>query len=64
MKNLVEIKKKIASDWFKSLQSEIINQFQLLENETCKKNKKKIKLFVKKKWKKNSKHKLQNVNSY
>jgi coproporphyrinogen III oxidase len=55
MKILIENRKKIASDWFKSLQSEIINQFQLLENETCKKNKKKIKLFVKKKWKKNNK---------
>ena len=55
MKNLIKIKKKIASDWFKFLQSEIINQFQLLENENCKKNKKKIKVFVKKKWSKNNK---------
>ena len=55
MKNLIETKKKIASDWFKFLQSEIINQFQLLENENCKKNKKKIKVFVKKKWSKNNK---------
>ena len=31
MKNLIEIKKKIASDWFKSLQERIINEFQLLE---------------------------------
>jgi len=55
MKISIENRKKIASDWFKSLQSEIINQFQLLENEACKKNNKKIKLFVKKKWKKNNK---------
>ena len=54
-KNLIEIKKKITSDWFKSLQIKIINQFQLLENESCKKNKKNKKLFVKKKWKKNNK---------
>ena len=40
MKNSVEIKKKITSDWFKLLQSKIINQFQLLENETSKKKEK------------------------
>ena len=33
MKNLIEIKKKFAEDWFKYLQSKIINQFQILENE-------------------------------
>ncbi len=55
MKNSTEIKKKIASEWFKSLQTKIINQFQLLENENSKKNKKKIKLFVKRKWRKNNK---------
>ncbi len=43
MKNSVEIKKRIASDWFKSLQSKIVNQFQLLENEANKKDKKKNK---------------------
>ena len=43
MKNLIEIKKKITSDWFESLQSKIIDQFQLLENEASKKNRKKIK---------------------
>ena len=41
MKNLTEIKKKLTSDWFKFLQDRIINQFQLLENEVSKKNKKK-----------------------
>ena len=51
-KNLIEIKKKITSDWFKSLQIKIINQFQLLENESYKKNKKNKKLFVKKEWNK------------
>jgi coproporphyrinogen III oxidase len=55
MKNLVEIKKKIANDWFKSLQLKIVNEFQLLENETNKKNRKKTKIFIKKKWKKSNK---------
>jgi len=55
MKNLVEIKKKITSDWFKSLQNRIINQFQLLENEASKKNKNKTKIFIKRKWEKNKK---------
>ena len=41
MKNLIEIKKKITSDWFKSLQNKIIVQFQLLENEASKKKKNK-----------------------
>ena len=43
MKNLIEIKKKIASDWFSSLQHKIIKQFQLLEVEASKENKKKNK---------------------
>jgi coproporphyrinogen III oxidase len=55
MKNLVEIKKKIANDWFKSLQIKIINQFQLLENGSSKKNRKKTKIFIKRRWKKNNK---------
>jgi coproporphyrinogen III oxidase len=55
MKNLTEIKKKVGSDWFKSLQIKIINQFQLLENETSKENKKKSKIFIKREWKKNNK---------
>jgi len=54
MKNLLKIKKKITSDWFKFLQNKIINQFQLLENEASKENKKKTKIFIKKKWKKNN----------
>ena len=33
MKQLIEIKKKLASDWFKFLQSKIIDEFQILENE-------------------------------
>ena len=52
MKNLIEIKKKIASDWFSSLQHKIIKQFQLLEVEASKENKKKTKIFIKKEWKK------------
>ena len=56
MKNLIEIKKKIASNWFEFLQSKIINEFQLLENEASKENKKKTKIFIKRKWgKKNNK---------
>ena len=55
MKNLIEIKKKIASEWFKSLQRQIIDQFQLLENNTSKENKKKTKTFIKKEWKKTNK---------
>ena len=55
MKNLLKMKKKITSDWFKFLQNKIINQFQLLENEVSKENKKKTKIFIKKKWKKNNK---------
>ena len=55
MKNLIEIKKKITSDWFKSLQNKIIVQFQLLENEASKKNKKKTKKFIKRKWGKKNK---------
>jgi len=54
MKNLLKMKKKITSDWFKFLQNKIINQFQLLENEASKENKKKTKIFIKKKWKKNN----------
>jgi len=53
MKNLIEIKKKITSDWFKSLQNKIIVQFQLLENEASKK--KKTKKFIKREWKKKNK---------
>ena len=55
MKILVERKKKIASDWFELLQSEIVNQFQLLEDEISKKNTKKTKIFIKREWKKNNK---------
>jgi coproporphyrinogen III oxidase len=55
MKNLIQIKKKITTDWFKSLQDKIINQFQLFENEASKDKKSEVKKFVKKKWKKNNK---------
>ena len=55
MKQLIEIKKKKASDWFKFLQSKIINEFQLLENEINKKNKTKTKRFIKREWKKDNK---------
>ena len=55
MKKLIEIKKKLANDWFKSLQKKMINEFQLIENEISKKNKKKAKYFIKRKWKKDNK---------
>jgi len=55
MKQLIEIKKKLADDWFKFLQGKIIDEFQLLENEINKKNRTKIKYFVKKEWKKDNK---------
>jgi coproporphyrinogen III oxidase len=52
MKKLIEIKKKLANDWFKFLQKEMINQFQLLENGAGKKKKKK---FFKRQWEKKKK---------
>jgi len=55
MKQLVEVKKKLASDWFKFLQGKIIDEFQLLEDEINKKNKAKKIFFIKKEWKKNNK---------
>ena len=55
MKNLTKRKKKLTSDWFKFLQGRIVEQFQLLENEISKKNKKKIKTFIKREWKKDNK---------
>ncbi len=42
MKNSIEIKKKIANDWFKSLQNKIVNKFQFFENEASKTNNKKL----------------------
>jgi len=55
MKQLIEIKKKLARDWFKFLQEKIVDEFQLLEDEINKKNKAKTKYFIKKKWKKDNK---------
>ncbi|MDA9091752.1 oxygen-dependent coproporphyrinogen oxidase [Pelagibacteraceae bacterium] len=55
MKKLIEIKKKLSDSWFKSLQGKMINQFQLIEDEISKKNKKKTKNFIKKEWKKDNK---------
>ena len=48
MKNLIEIKKKITSDWFKSLQERIVNEFQLLENKVSEKKKGESKIFIRK----------------
>ena len=53
MKQLIEKKKKLTSDWFRYLQSKIIDEFQLIENEINIKSK--IKYFVKSKWKKDNK---------
>jgi coproporphyrinogen III oxidase len=55
MKKLIEIKKKIANDWFRLLQNKTINQFQILENETSKENKKRTKTFIRRVWEKNNK---------
>jgi coproporphyrinogen III oxidase len=55
MNQLIEIKKKLASDWFEFLQGKIIDEFQLLEDEINKKNRKKTKYFIKKEWKKDNK---------
>ena len=54
MKNLTKTKKKLTSDWFKFLQLEISKQFYSLEKDFCKKNKKKVKSFIKKNWKKDN----------
>ncbi len=56
MKKLVEIKKKLANEWFKSLQEKMIIQFQSLEDEISKKNKKETSFFVRREWKKNNKN--------
>ena len=55
MKKLIEIKKKLADDWFKSLQKKIKDQFQVIENEMSKKSKRKNENFIKRQWKKNNK---------
>ena len=55
MKKLIQIKKKLTNDWFKSLQKKMIHQFQLLESEMRKKNKKKTKHFIKRQWGKKNK---------
>ena len=39
MKNHIEIKKKLTSNWFKFLQLEIVRQFQTIERNYCKENK-------------------------
>ena len=52
MKNLLKIKKKLTSNWFKFLQIETVNQFQAIENNYCKENGLKIKKFIRRNWKK------------
>jgi len=47
MKKIIEIKKKLANNWFKSLQKKMKNQFQIIENEMSKKKKRKTKYFIK-----------------
>jgi coproporphyrinogen III oxidase len=55
MKKLIEIKKKLADNWFKSLQENMKSQFQIIENEMSKKSRRKNKYFTKRQWKKHNK---------
>ncbi len=54
MKYQAKHKKQLASNWFKFLQEQICNQFQILEKELSKSKGKKLKKFIKKEWKKSS----------
>ncbi|RPG19144.1 MAG: oxygen-dependent coproporphyrinogen oxidase [Pelagibacteraceae bacterium TMED124] len=47
-----QIQKKLASDWFRFLQSKIVEEFQNIEKNFSKKKGAKIKYFQKNKWKK------------
>ena len=49
MKNFIEIKKKLASNWFKFLQEKIVEEFELLEKKYKKKK------FTKREWNKDNK---------
>ena len=49
MKNLIEIKKTLASNWFKFLQEKIVEEFELLEKKYKKKK------FTKREWSKDNK---------
>ena len=49
MKNLIEIKKTLASNWFKFLQEKIVEEFELLEKKYKKKK------FTKREWNKDNK---------
>jgi coproporphyrinogen III oxidase len=49
MKNLIEIKKTLASNWFKFLQKKIVEEFELLEKKYKKKK------FTKREWSKDNK---------
>ena len=46
-----KIQKKLASDWFRFLQSKIVEEFQNIEKNFSKKKGAKIKYFQKNKWK-------------
>ncbi len=52
MKNHIEIKKKLTSNWFKFLQLEIVRQFQTIERNYCKENNLRNKKFNRRNWKK------------
>jgi coproporphyrinogen III oxidase len=54
MKNQVEHKKQLASNWFKFLQKQICDQFLIIEKDSSKNKGKKINKFIKKDWKKNN----------
>ena len=49
MKNFIEIKKTLASNWFKFLQEKIVEEFELLEKKYKKKK------FIKREWSKDNK---------
>ena len=49
MKNFIEIKKTLASNWFKFLQEKIVEEFELLEKKYKKKK------FTKREWSKDNK---------
>ena len=49
MKNFIEVKKTLASNWFKFLQEKIVEEFELLEKKYKKKK------FTKREWSKDNK---------
>ena len=54
----IYFKKQLTSSWFSLLQKAICHEFQKIEIDYGKKNKKKPKIFEKKSWKKSKKKKM------